>query len=112
MTNFRILLTTTSTAAEADRIATALVDRRLAACVNILPNLKSIYRWQDASAAAESNIEQAEELLLIIKTDEAHIPAIESAIRSLHSYELPECITLPILSGTAPYLAWLANSLK
>ncbi len=105
MTNYRILLTTTPSAEEANRIATALVERRLAACVNISAAMQSVYRWKDA-------IEQSQEFLLLIKTDESHTAAVESAIRELHSYELPECVVLPILAGSAEYLAWLDESLR
>jgi len=105
MTNFRILLTTTSSPAEADRIATALVDRRLATCVNILPGIQSVYRWQ-------GDVERIEELLLLIKTEATLVPQIELALRELHSYEVPECITLPILEGSTNYLAWFKENLK
>ncbi|MGH9586389.1 MAG: divalent-cation tolerance protein CutA [Acidobacteriaceae bacterium] len=90
---------------EAQRIARELVVRRLAACVNIIPNLTSVYRWQ-------GKIEQADEALLLIKTTESRLPALEAAIRELHSYEVPEFLVLSVESGSRPYLAWLLDSVQ
>lgn len=91
--------------AVAERIATALVDEGLAACVNILPGLTSIYRWQGQRQCDS-------ELLLIIKTLNQVYPSLETRIRELHPYEVVEVIALPILQGAADYLAWIEASLN
>ena len=85
---------------EARRIARNLTETRLAACVNIIPGIESIYRWKDS-------VETANEWLLIIKTSVELFPAVESRIREIHSYEVPEVVALPITDGSEPYLAWL-----
>jgi periplasmic divalent cation tolerance protein len=85
----------------ADRIALALVESQLAACVNRLPAVESIYRWQGA-------IERASEVTLLIKTTRERYPAVEQAIRQWHPYDVPEIIALPIAAGYAPYLRWIA----
>jgi len=97
---FQIVLTTCPDAACAERIARVLVDEGLAACVNILPPMRSIYRWK-------GNIEDASEQLLVIKTAPGRFPAIRDRLRALHPYELPEIITVPIADGLPEYLAWL-----
>jgi periplasmic divalent cation tolerance protein len=84
----------------AERIAQALVEARLVACVNILPPMRSIYRWK-------GQIEDAGEHLLLIKSAVARFPLICERIRSLHPYELPEIIAVPIADGLPDYLAWL-----
>jgi periplasmic divalent cation tolerance protein len=101
----RVVLTTVGSPEEAHRLARLLVERRLAACVNLIPNLTSIYRWQGA-------IEEAAETLLLIKTTADQLLALEAAIRELHSYDLPEFLTLPVESGSQPYLAWLLDSVS
>lgn len=88
--------------ATAERIAETLVVERLAACVNIVPGLISIYRWQ-------SRIERASELLLLIKSREAVYALLETRLRELHPYEVPEIVALPIQAGLAEYLGWLAD---
>jgi len=85
----------------ADRIATALVGEGLAACVNILPGMRSIYRWQGA-------VESADELLLLIKTSVRRVEAMTSRICQLHPYELPEVIAVEVAAGLPAYLAWIA----
>lgn len=105
MTDTRVVFTTAGDSTEAEKIARALVDRRLAACVNILPQVRSIYRWQ-------SNVEDAAEILLVIKTTAAQFPAVCGAIRELHSYDVPECIALPITDGSPDYLKWLTESVQ
>jgi periplasmic divalent cation tolerance protein len=100
----RIVLTTTDSAESANRIAHELVERRLAACVNIIPNLTSIYRWKGA-------VESASETLLLIKTSSASLPALEAALRELHSYDVPEFVVLAVESGSRLYLEWLHASL-
>lgn len=100
-----LALTTVSGAEEADRLARLLVEQRLAACVNILPGVQSIYRWQGA-------IEAAAELLLIIKTSADLIPALQATLSAHHSYEVPEFVVLPIQAGSEPYLQWLMSNLR
>lgn len=86
---------------EAERIARALVEDRLAACVNLLPGIESIYRWK-------GNVETASEVLLLIKTNERRFVEIRDRIRELHSYEVPEIVAVPISAGAEEYLGWLA----
>ena len=100
MTDKRIVLSTAGSEQEAHKIAHILVKRRLAACVNILPRVQSIYRWK-------GEIESAQEWLLLIKTRADKFPAVRDAIGELHSYEVPECIVLEIEDGSLPYLQWL-----
>jgi periplasmic divalent cation tolerance protein len=100
--NFRLALCTTAPG-EADRIARALVDERLAACVNIMP-VRSCYLWE-----GKINLEGEE--LLIIKTEQSMVEQLMSRIIELHSYKVPEIIVLPILDGYPPYLHWIAQSL-
>jgi len=97
---FQIVLTTCPDTACAERIARALVEEGLAACVNILPPMRSIYRWK-------GKIEDATEQLLVIKSAVARFPAIRDRLRTLHPYELPEIIAVPIADGLPEYLAWL-----
>jgi periplasmic divalent cation tolerance protein len=103
MTNKRIVFSTAGSEDEARRIARELVERRLAACVNIIPRIESIYRWQ-------GNVESAQEWLLLIKTSSERFIAVRDAIREMHSYELPECIAIEIEDGIAEYLKWIADA--
>jgi periplasmic divalent cation tolerance protein len=105
MTDKRIVLTTTGSREEAGRIAQALVERRLAACVNLVGPVTSVYRWQE-------KVEQAEEFLLLIKTTAECFSEVREAIQELHSYELPECVALPIEAGSAEYLDWIGDSVE
>lgn len=89
----------------AEKIAKHLIADKLAACVNILPGVKSVYEWQ-------GEIETAEEHLLLIKSPTARYPAIEAAIKSLHPYQLPEIIAVAIDSGSAEYLQWIDSCLS
>ncbi len=103
MTDKRIVLTTASSEGEARKIARRLVDRRLAACVNIVPQITSIYRWQE-------KVEETREWLLIVKTTAAAFGQVRQAIAELHSYEVPECICLTIEDGSDSYLQWVADA--
>jgi periplasmic divalent cation tolerance protein len=103
-TDYCVLLTTCGSEAEARKIAQALVERRLAACVNIVPQVQSVYRW-------EGKVESAQEWLLIVKTASAQVKQVEAAIAELHSYELPECIVLNIKGGSERSLRWLGENL-
>jgi len=96
-----LVLTTLPDQTTAETLASALVENRLAACVNILQPCRSIYRWQ-------GTVETADEVPLLIKTTEARYPALEAAIRARHPYEIPEIIALPISLGLPGYLAWVA----
>lgn len=103
MTNARIVLTTAGSQEEARKIAHALVERRLAACVNIVPHVESIYRWQ-------GKVETAEESLLLIKTQAELFDRVSNAVKELHSYDLPECLMLEVAAGSPEYLDWIAKN--
>lgn len=104
MTNKIVVLLTCGSAAEAQRIARAVVDARLAACANILQvPVQSVYRWK-------GKVETAKETLLVIKSARRRFPALERTIKRLHGYEAPEIIALPIATGSRDYLAWIADS--
>jgi periplasmic divalent cation tolerance protein len=104
MTDKILVLSTCASRTEATRIARGLVETRLAACVNILGQVSSVYRWKDA-------IEDAEEFLLIIKSSRARFPQLKSELERMHSYEVPEVLALPIVDGSEAYLAWLDKEL-
>jgi periplasmic divalent cation tolerance protein len=103
MTDKIFVLTTAGSEEEARKIARGLVERQLAACVNIVPRVSSIYRWQ-------GKVEEAEEYSLIAKTDVGHFDQVRDAIVKMHSYEVPECVAIPIEAGSAAYLNWIAES--
>ena len=105
MTDKRIVLSTAGSEDEARKIAQALVGRRLAACVNILGPIHSVYRWKGA-------VESAPEHLLIIKTTVSAFSRVRDAIRELHSYELPECVVLSVETGSEDYLRWIDESVN
>lgn len=105
MTDKRIVLCTAGSEDEARKIAHHLVEQRLAACVNIVPRVESIYRWQ-------GKVESSSEWLLLIKTTAERFPSVRDAIRELHSYELPECIAISIEDGSPGYLGWIDQSVK
>ena len=101
---FRIVLVTCASLAEARKISRAVVEKRLAACVNIhSAKVESIYRWK-------GRVETAREHLLIIKTTTRRLKALERRVLRLHSYETPEFLVLPIVSGSRGYLHWLAET--
>jgi periplasmic divalent cation tolerance protein len=106
MTDKIIVLVTCGSKNEARRIARALVEARLAACVNVLQApVESIYRWK-------GKVETAREFLLVIKTSRKRFAALEAEVRRLHSYDVPEIIALLIECGSQPYLAWIQESVK
>lgn len=105
MTEARVVLSTTGRRDEAEKIATALVEAELAACVNIVGPIRSIYRW-------EGEVENAEEFLLLVKTWGAAYEDVEAKIRELHSYQLPECIALRVEKGSEEYLEWIEGAVK
>jgi periplasmic divalent cation tolerance protein len=94
---------TAANAEEAGRLAEALVEKRLAACVQILPEMHSVYRWQGA-------VERQPEVLLIAKTVQSKFEELEKEVRVLHSYETPEIVAVPLTAGSGPYLEWLEKS--
>lgn len=98
------VLTTVASEAEAERIASALVELRLAACVQTVGPITSRYRWQ-------GKIEQAEEWQCLAKTEASRYQEVEDAIRELHSYEEPEILAIPVLAGSQGYLSWISESL-
>ena len=100
-----VALSTVGTAEDAERIARALVERRLAACVNVVAGVVSFYRWKGA-------VEKEEERLLVIKTRAERLEALREALVELHPYEVPELVALPVEAGHAPYLAWLDESVS
>lgn len=103
MSNARIVLTTAGSPEEARKIAHAMVERRLAACVNIVPQIESVYRWQ-------GKVESATEWLLVIKTQAELFERVRDAIKELHSYEVPECIMLEVAAASKEYLDWIATN--
>lgn len=100
MTDALVVLVTAPTADRAAEIARAVVEERLAACGNVLPGLRSIYRW-------EGKIEDEAEALLVLKTTRDRFEALRARILALHPYQVPEVIALPVEAGSAPYLAWV-----
>ncbi|HYK37436.1 divalent-cation tolerance protein CutA [Alloacidobacterium sp.] len=105
MEPYRIAFTTVASMEEAKRIARTLLEERLAACVNIVGGLASIYRWKGA-------IEEAQEVLLLIKTRAEKLEALEAAVRRLHSYDVPEFVVLKLDGGCAAYLKWIDECLE
>jgi periplasmic divalent cation tolerance protein len=97
--------TTTGSEEEAERLAAALVERRLAACVQTIGPIASRYRWQ-------GEVERAQEWLCLAKTEAGRYPELEAAIRELHSYDEPEIVATPIVAGSSGYLAWLAHNVE
>ncbi|MHC4952429.1 MAG: divalent-cation tolerance protein CutA [Planctomycetota bacterium] len=102
MTDVRVLLCT-APPAEAERIARQLVERQLAACVNVLPGAMSIYRW-------EGEVQSEAESLLVIKATAGEVEALIEALPGLHPYEVPELLSLPVDGGLPAYLAWVRSS--
>jgi periplasmic divalent cation tolerance protein len=105
MTDKRLVLTTCSSAEEARRISQELIERRLAACVNIIPQIESVYRWK-------GEVESATEWLLIIKTTADAFERLQYALVKLHSYDVPECIEIAIEGGSRAYLEWIGESVS
>lgn len=103
--NGRVILTTCPDIAIAHHLAEGLLERKLVACVNLIPQMVSLYRW-------EGKIEQDQEVQLIIKTTERNISDIESYITSVHPYDVPEFVVLDINSGSQAYLTWLDTETK
>jgi periplasmic divalent cation tolerance protein len=100
-----VVLVTFPTAEEANRVAAALVDEHLAACVNLVNGVQSVFFWQQGR-------EEASEVLAIIKTTPERLAALSARVISLHSYSIPEIIALPIVAGSEPYLKWVGDSVS
>ena len=100
-----VVLVTAGSADEAGRIGRTLVEERLAACVNVVGPIRSIYRWEGA-------VHDAEEWLLVVKGRAADVAALDARIRALHSYEVPEVLAIPVYGGSATYLAWLDEATR
>ena len=105
MTDKILVFTTAGSNEEARRIADALVERRQAGCVNIIKGVESIYRWKGKT-------EESQEWMLLIKTTAAAFDNVSKTIRELHSYELPECISVSIAQGTPAYMKWIDESVE
>ena len=103
MTDKVVVLVTCASADEAGKIATAIVEQRLAACANIVPGIRSVYRW-------EGKVQDEQEMLLVIKSTRERFAALRTAIEKLHSYSVPEIIALPIVDGAEKYLKWIEDS--
>jgi periplasmic divalent cation tolerance protein len=99
----RIVLSTLPAEHDAEALAETLVVERLVACVNVLPPMRSIYRWQ-------GQVERADERQLVMKTTAAQVPALQSRLRQLHPYDLPELLVVPVAGGGDAYLAWVHES--
>jgi periplasmic divalent cation tolerance protein len=104
-TDYVIVMTTLPEDADSTTFAHALVEARLAACVNLLPVMESVYRW-------EGNIDQERERQLVIKTSRLNLAALWDRVRELHPYEVPEFIVLPIVDGNDAYLRWVGESTR
>lgn len=105
MSEYILIFSTISSKDEADKLAKTLVDQKLAACVNIIRGISSIYEWKDKICIDD-------EILLLIKSRKDLFDEIKSAIISLHPYELPEIISIPIIDGLDPYLKWIDENTK
>jgi len=100
---YRVVLVTCGSIAEARKIGSNVVEKKLAACANIVPSVESIYRWK-------GKLERAREVLVVIKTTANRLPELEREMKQLHSYDVPEFIVLPIIAGSRKYLVWLQES--
>ena len=105
MSRYRVVLVTAPNAAEAERIAQKVVQKGLAACVNIVPKLLSIYRW-------EGNVERDMETLLVIKSTKKALPKLKKRIKKMHSYKVPEILVLKVDEGDREYLEWIDSVVK
>jgi periplasmic divalent cation tolerance protein len=106
LTDKLLVLVTCSGVAEARKIARAVVEERLAACVNILPGaVTSIYRWK-------GKVQSARERLLLIKTSRKRLAKLQATVEKLHSYDVPEFIAVPIVEGSSAYLSWIEESVR
>ncbi len=100
-----VVLVTAPGEDEGEKIARMIVEERLAACVNVLPGVKSCFWW-------EGKVDEAKEVLLIIKTERRLFDRLQQAVKGAHSYSVPEIIALPVVAGNADYLGWIRDSVK
>lgn len=100
-----LVLTTIGSTMDGPKLASILVTERLAACVNVLGEMQSIYRWRNA-------VESEPERQLVIKTTADRVPELKDRLHELHSYEVPEFIVIPMAGGSDPYLAWIRESVS
>jgi periplasmic divalent cation tolerance protein len=100
-----VVLITVCSKKEAQRLAKALLNNKLAACINIVDKVRSLFWWQ-------KKIDSADELLLVAKTRKSKLKALMAKVKSIHSYTVPEIIALPIVAGYGPYLSWIDESLR
>jgi periplasmic divalent cation tolerance protein len=105
MTAIQLVYITTPDKAEAKKIGRALVESRLAACVNIIDSMNSIYRW-------EGQIQEDQEVVLIAKTTEKNLPALKDKVESMHAYEIPCIVCLPVAGGHEPFLQWIREQVS
>jgi periplasmic divalent cation tolerance protein len=105
MTDKIVVLSTCSTEEEAERLARLLLDARLAACVSVIPRIRSFYHWKGA-------VESADECLLLIKSSRELFDSLRARLEGVHSYEVPELLALPVIEGAANYITWLDASLR
>jgi periplasmic divalent cation tolerance protein len=105
MTDAVVILITAPSAEVAAAIARTLVEERLAACGNVVPGVRSIYRWEGA-------VQDEAEVLLVLKTGRGALPALKLRLKELHPYQVPELLALPVEDGLAPYLDWIGTSLR
>lgn len=105
MSETRVVLVTAGSREEAERLARTLVDERLAACVNLIPGVRSVYRWQDA-------VESSDEILLLIKTQQHALDTLQSRVQELHSYEVPEFLVFAVDQASAAYAAWITANVR
>ena len=103
--DFVVILTTFPAEQDAEALAKALVDERLAACVNILPEMRSVYAWQGKT-------ESGAERQLLIKTARSRVDALEARLKQLHPYDVPEFVLIEIAGGSSDYLSWLSDSTR
>jgi periplasmic divalent cation tolerance protein len=100
-----VVLVTTANEEEAEHLARVLLDQHLIACANIVPHVRSFFRW-------EGQVECAEESLLVIKTTSEALPSLTETVKREHSYEVPEIVALPVAGGSAEYLSWIATEVR
>lgn len=103
MTSARVVLVTAPDMTTAERLGERLVEERLAACANIVSGIVSIYRWDD-------RVQRDEEVLIVLKTEQERVEALRERVVTLHPYDVPEVVVLPITGGHVPYLEWLTRS--
>lgn len=103
MTSARVVLVTAPDMDTAERLAARLVEERLAACANIVPGIVSIYRWDE-------QVQRDDEVLIVLKTEQGRVEEVRERVVTLHPYDVPEVVVLPVSEGHAPYLEWLTRS--